>query len=110
MFTLLGFLGQTVYNRLDARHSEQVALEVETAKEGKEKGERGFWDRFAEMKWSPLKTLTDEEYRDILREKLLMVDADIALLDEQVERLRGEEIRVTKKRPDEPSIEEKSRR
>lgn len=94
MFTLFGFLGQTLYHRLDTRHSEQIAMEVETAKEGQLIKRRRFWDRVAEMKWSPMKTLTDEEYGNILREKLLRIDAEIALVDEQVEKLKAEEVGV----------------
>ncbi|KAK4692589.1 hypothetical protein P7C71_g4650, partial [Lecanoromycetidae sp. Uapishka_2] len=94
MFTMFGFLGQMVYNRLDARHSDNVAVEVEAVNEGKVKKEKGFWTRVAEMKWSPMKALTDEEYENILREKLLRVDAEIALVDEQVEKLRADEIRA----------------
>jgi len=106
MFTLFGFVGQTIYNRLDARHSEQVALEVENVREGKEKKETGFWNRMAEMKWSPMKTLSDGEYGNILREKLLRVDAEIALLDEQMEKLRGKEIRANGREANESPKEE----
>jgi hypothetical protein len=48
------------------------------------------------MKWSPMKTLSDEEYANILREKMLAMDAQIALVNEEVERLRQEERTMTK--------------
>lgn len=106
MFTLFGFLGQTVYNRLDARHSQQVAMETDSVNEGRMKKQRGFWNKIADMRWSPLKTLTDEEYGDILREKLLRVDAEIALVSEQVEKLRAEGV-ATDKKANEPLVEGK---
>ena len=43
------------------------------------------------MKWSPMKVLTDEEYESMLREKLLRVDAEIAIVDEDLGKLREEE-------------------
>ncbi len=48
------------------------------------------------MKWSPMKTLSDEDYANILREKMLAMDAQIALVNEEVERLRQEERTMTK--------------
>ena len=94
MFTLFGYLGQTVYNTLDARHSEQLASDAQAVAEGNEKDGKRFWERVAEMKWSPLKVLSDEEYGNMLKEKLLRVEAEIALVDEEVERLKAEERRM----------------
>ncbi len=91
MFTIFGYLGQTVYTTLDGRHSEQVASDAQAVAEGKEKAGKRFWERVAEMKWSPLTVLSDEEYANILKEKLLSLEAEIASVDEEVERLRGEE-------------------
>lgn len=39
----------------------------------------------AEMKWSPMKVLSDEQYERMLRERLLKVEAEIAILDEKIE-------------------------
>ncbi|KAG9253787.1 uncharacterized protein F5Z01DRAFT_656707 [Emericellopsis atlantica] len=39
-------------------------------------------------RFSPLKKMSDKEYTDMLSEKLLRVDADIALIDERIEKLR----------------------
>jgi len=39
-------------------------------------------------RFSPLKKMTDKEYSHMLSEKLLRVDADIALIDERIEKLR----------------------
>ena len=36
----------------------------------------------------PIRALPDEEYKEMLSEKLLSVDAEIALLDEKIEKLR----------------------
>lgn len=43
--------------------------------------------RMAESKWIPLRHLSDEDYRDILGEKLLSIEAEIALLDEKIQEL-----------------------
>lgn len=102
MFTLFGYLGQTVYNTLDARHSEQLASDAQAVAEGKEKDGKRFWERVAEMKWSPLKVLSDEDYGKMLKEKLLRVEAEIALVDEEVERLKGEERRMKERQGTEP--------
>ena len=40
-----------------------------------------------------MKVLTDEEYGGMLREKLLRVEAEVAVIDEEIGRLREEERR-----------------
>ena len=44
-----------------------------------------------------MKVLSDEEYENMLREKLLKVNAEIALVDESVEALREKEREETTK-------------
>ncbi|KAL2753284.1 hypothetical protein ACRALDRAFT_1083053 [Sodiomyces alcalophilus JCM 7366] len=39
-------------------------------------------------RWSPLKKLTDDEYRHVMSEKMLRLDAEIALVDEKIAELR----------------------
>jgi len=92
-WSLFGYAGQKLYNRLDANHSEQFAAAAaeEKALDSAGRTEKGFWDRVAEMKWSPMKTLSDEDYADMLRKKIVGLEVEIALVDEEVGRLRGEE-------------------
>lgn len=96
MFAIFGYVGQRIYGGLDARHSAKVAVAVEeeVRRKGEAKKEVGFWTRVAEMKWSPMTVLSDEDYANMLKVKLLGVEAQIALVDEEVERLRGEEERM----------------
>ncbi|KFY35220.1 hypothetical protein V494_06103 [Pseudogymnoascus sp. VKM F-4513 (FW-928)] len=72
IFASLGALGQAVYNYADSREGPKET----------EKGKEGGW---MAGKWSPVKTLSDEEYGGILEERLLRVNAEIALLDESIE-------------------------
>ncbi|KFY64002.1 hypothetical protein V497_01865, partial [Pseudogymnoascus sp. VKM F-4516 (FW-969)] len=74
IFGTLGGLGQAVYNYADARESEKVGNE---GGEGEGKG-------WLNSKWSPVKALSDEEYGRILEERLLRVNAEIAILDESI--------------------------
>lgn len=39
-------------------------------------------------RWSPLKKLTDQEYLDLMGEKMLRLEADIALIDDRIAELR----------------------
>lgn len=89
MFSIFGLLGQTIYNSMDAQHTQELQL-ADT--EGQKVDSR-FWRRVADSKWSPMKALSDEEYENMLREKLLRVNAEIALLDESVEKLRVEHLK-----------------
>ncbi|KAF4582839.1 beta-ketoacyl synthase [Ophiocordyceps camponoti-floridani] len=42
-----------------------------------------------ESKWLPFRKVTDEEYMERLGEKILRVEADIAICDERIARLKG---------------------
>lgn len=57
----------------------------------KVKDEEDSWFR---SKWSPLKKLTDQEYIDMMEEKILRVEADIALIDERITELKSIDQRI----------------
>jgi len=76
MFAVFGAAGQALYNTADARNSELA-----------EKGEFEKRNSFLNSKWSPMKVLSDSEYENMLREKLLRVNAQIALVDENIQAL-----------------------
>jgi hypothetical protein len=44
-----------------------------------------------ENKWSPVKLLNDEEHANLLREKLLNVEVEIALIDDKIAALKAQE-------------------
>jgi hypothetical protein len=78
MWSLFGATGQYLFNVADARKS---------ALAGKPEGAKNSW---LDSKWSPMKVLSDKEYESMLREKLLVVNAEIALVDDNTEALRAE--------------------
>ncbi|KAH6723893.1 hypothetical protein BKA61DRAFT_566499 [Leptodontidium sp. MPI-SDFR-AT-0119] len=88
MFAILGATGQMVYNMADARNSER----------SQEPQERDLKDSWLNSKWSPMKVLSDAEYESMLQEKLLRINAQIALVDENIEALRGQEREIAAKK------------
>ncbi|CAL8574497.1 hypothetical protein XPA_000455 [Xanthoria parietina] len=101
MFSLFGFAGQYVYNAIDARHHSHGPLtaattqtkpttsEIHESIEAQDtKAEEPLWKRVLNSKWSPMKVLSDEQYETILREKLLRVEAEIAIVDEDIEKVK----------------------
>ncbi|EQK97797.1 hypothetical protein G6O67_006424 [Ophiocordyceps sinensis] len=52
----------------------------------KKTGDKEGW-----VRWSPLKKLTDDEYMNLMDERLLRVEADIALIDERIAELAAAE-------------------
>ncbi len=42
-----------------------------------------------DSKWSPLVRLTDEQYREVLQEKILRLEAEIAIADDAITALRA---------------------
>lgn len=79
MFSLLGAGGQGIVNSVEARRSRETHGDSSEPAEAKP----GFIAR-----WSPLKPLSDEKYLAILQDKVLRVDAEVALIDEEVQRLK----------------------
>jgi ABC-type uncharacterized transport system ATPase subunit len=83
MFGLFGATGQYIYNRREAQ--PQLTTE-ETVK-----------NSWLNSRWSPVKVLTDKEYDEMLQEKLLMLNAQIALIDENIAALTEEEKKMADK-------------
>lgn len=83
MFGIFGFAGQKLYNLADAKR-----IEEEEAKMSPGYKKDNFWKRVANSKWSPMKVLSDEEYEAMLQEKLLSVEAEIAIMDDNIKKLR----------------------
>ncbi|RDW94917.1 hypothetical protein BP5796_00680 [Coleophoma crateriformis] len=83
MFALCGATGQALYNRADAR---------QPAPEADGQQQKSLQDSWLNSKWSPMKVLTDKEYEAMMQEKLLRVNADIALIDEKIASLQDQEL------------------
>ncbi|KAG9515401.1 hypothetical protein KCV07_g7476, partial [Aureobasidium melanogenum] len=79
MFSLFGFLGQTVSNSYD-----------KTEIPASDEPQLNFWQRFASLKWMPVTVLKDGEYEDMLRERQLKLEAEIALVDERIAALKAQ--------------------
>ncbi|KAJ4984853.1 hypothetical protein SVAN01_09637 [Stagonosporopsis vannaccii] len=86
MFGLFGYLGQKGYNFLDKKNTEELEEDARLAAKGEKK--KNFLERIADMKWSPMEALTDERYEEILQEKLLKLEVEIAIIDDKIEGFR----------------------
>ena len=86
MFGIFGALGQTSYNAFDASRLAKLNLEVSSQLEDR----KSLWHRMAQSKWSPIQVLPDEEYEQILKEKILKIDVDLAMLEEDIEKLKSD--------------------
>lgn len=78
--TLIGAAGQYAYNRSEEQNMNRPPPDENAGKHP-----------WLNSKYSPMKVLTDQEYNGMLQEKLLNVNAQIALIDESIEALRKQE-------------------
>jgi hypothetical protein len=85
MFTLFGWTGQKGYNYLDSRNSQDLREQAQLKAKGEDKPKDTLVQKFAKSKWSPMSVLTDEQYEEMLQEKLLKVEAEIAIIDDRIE-------------------------
>lgn len=84
MFTLFGWAGQHGYNYLDAKNSS----EIQERARGENKPKENFMHKIAKSKWSPMQVLTDDDYENMMQEKLLRVEAQIAVIDDKIDVLK----------------------
>lgn len=111
MFTLYGWGGQRIYNYLDARNTKQLWERAQLDPEERNKPRGPLMQRFLQSKWSPVTPLSDEQYENILREKILQVEAEIAIVDDRIEEFRKKAIELqaaqkVKEPPNSKPIEE----
>ncbi|PGH10505.1 hypothetical protein AJ79_05433 [Helicocarpus griseus UAMH5409] len=78
IFGLVGFLGQKSYDVVEAWQSSR----------DKTAPKKPLGQRLLESKWMLLKQLSDEDYIAMLNEKLLVVNAEIAVIDDKIAALR----------------------
>lgn len=90
MFSLFGWSGQHGYNYLDKRNSQGLQDQARLKTSGEDRLKDNIMTRFSKSKWSPMSVLTDEQYEDMLQERLLKVEAEIAIIDERIEGFKKE--------------------
>lgn len=99
MGTLTGYLGQKAYILLDERHTSAITTEV---------SKDPLWKRALNSKFSPMKVLSDDQYADLLKEKLLRVDTDIAIIDDDIEKWRKQQrLEAHNKQTEESALRER---
>jgi hypothetical protein len=76
VFSSLGFLGQASWNRLEKWQEANI-----------DRPSKPFLQRLADSKWIPLRSLSDDDFRNLLNEKLLNIETDIAMIDEKIKQL-----------------------
>lgn len=81
MFSLLGYLGQSSWNMIERWRLESANSST-----------KPILQRIADFKWAPLRSLSDDDYKHILSEKLLSIEAEIAILDEKIQQLQQEKM------------------
>lgn len=96
VFGVVGWVGQAIISSRDSSQQAETHLGAQGRLQASEqaagetrKESAGMIERMAKSKWNPMRKLTDEEYEDMLREKLIRVEAEIAVVDEEIVALEG---------------------
>jgi len=84
MGSLYGFCGQSLYNFLDRNHQDSLEQSAEPGP--------SLLDRLMSSKFSPVTKLTDVEYAQMLKEKVMRVQVEIDLLDDEIKELEAQKI------------------
>ena len=80
MFSLAGFAGQWAYNAFDSSRMRRESGDVLPNKP--------FSERMSGKGWSLMKVMSDAEYKELLKKQQMVVDAEIAVLDDKITALR----------------------
>jgi hypothetical protein len=78
-------IGSSVTFCVAAALGGQLAIDWYTRRPKRSASEDSSW---MNSRFIPLKSMSDKEYTDMMNEQLLRVDADIALIDERIEKLK----------------------
>ena len=81
VYSLLGYVGQSSFNAVEKWRLENA-----------QSISKPLLQRMADSRWVPLRSLSDEDYKRILNEKLLSIETEIALLDEKILEIQSAEI------------------
>jgi hypothetical protein len=75
----VGYAGQVVHNRWTATPAAPKS----------EKPRRGFWESMTSI--GVVTHLTDEQYAEMLRERLFKVDVEISILDDKIAAIKKDQ-------------------
>ena len=84
MMGLLGVAGQGGYSIVSSNQSSEYVSQPSITQ------------RLAESKWVPLKALSDQQYEEMLSEKLLKLEAEVSIIDEKIAVLKTSQEREPK--------------
>ena len=77
MIGLIGLAGQTSYNLFSETQRSESSLR------------RSVMQRLTESEWAPLKALSDQQYEEMLQQKLLKIDVELSMIDEKIATLKA---------------------
>lgn len=75
-FSIFGLAGQAAYNAIDASDLPR------------DDGP-GLFERWLNSRYFPVKRISHDDYRSMLNEKLIRVEAEMALIDEEIDRIKA---------------------
>lgn len=81
LFSLFFAGGQKIYNIVDARQLQQQKARKPVSEK------KSLFD----SKWNPMQRFSNEQYVERLNKALLRIDAEIAIIDEDIEALRSQD-------------------
>lgn len=79
---MIGFMslaGQGGYNIISAARTSEA------------NPSRSIIQRLTESKWMPLKALSDQQYEEMLQQKIFKIDVELSMIDERVANLKAAE-------------------
>ena len=80
MFSLAGFVGQWAHNTFQSSKTKRENGDVQPNK--------SFSERMSGKGWSLMKVMSDDEYKELLKKQQLVVDAEIAVMEDKITALR----------------------
>ena len=77
MIGLMGLAGQSGYNLFSGAQRSESSPRL------------SIMQRLTESEWAPLKALSDQQYEEMLQQKLLKIDVELSMIDEKIATLKA---------------------
>lgn len=80
VWSALGISGQFAFDIISPRLRDQ--------RQGQ--SNQSLLERITSSKWSPMTKISDEDYEEMLQERLVRIEAEIAVIDDDIAKLKSE--------------------
>ena len=86
VFGMIGYVGQRSYAGLDSLRSKGHVAPNDASSQWT----RSLWQQIPSARWTFLKALSDDDYKRLLANKILVIDSELVSIEENIQTFRSQ--------------------